>query len=865
MRNNRHFKLEAKAPAGLRRFISDRVDARQLGESNSIVLSIARTGKFYDPRYGDFEITKEMLLSMVTNFDADTYGQKIFFDVSHEPSKGVAGEIVSLKLEGNTLRGEVKFTEYGVDAIKKRSMVYVSPEFDENFEDNEQRNQHGPTLLGAALTPRPVIKNQTPIQLSEAGLKDSPPTYLDKTIIKLLNEEGKNTMKKLLAELKKALAKLSLPEAFVLQLSQSFESIAGAMAEEEVQRKLLTEYIAQGTVMAKTLSEAGDSGTTINFDTAGIEKLLGDNQSQSKGLSAEDVTKILSDNAKQIETTKAEQKQKLDANIKLFNTAIDESEGLKSLSDEQMKVVKAGADMITADLTADQVTRLSENQISAGNQMVVSNNLVNLGYGATGIVHQNEQHDIVSLQAEINKSLRGTSTHTQGALLLTEEGKEHAFVTKVLSEFDRLQAPRLVRERKMLAGGEASTSDTNLPAGFQRTVIREALSDLRVLNLIQTLTDPGATATTQIPYETRDQEAVQNGGIVFEGNPIHRASVAQEMDLAYILPTKLAMLVSNEVMHFTRASQVNWDAYGRNVEMNARIVRELIVARICNEMQRSADAYAAIDVVAEAFDTQLPAATGLIKTANFPIVRPHQQRDLKGNNVGAIENVFTIVHNGAPLVQYDGSGTQSAGIYYSITNYNLGYIQLLDQTGAVISATDTGTNTITYSYATNVARFDTDNGSVDIEKHLNGLLRTFGQQKALLAQDRFVTPNFMMMSHTLNNTASNATAFEAQSKRNGTDTNNDGDLEMIKNIPSFSTNAPGIDMGDERAIIGQRGTLTYTIAKPFVTGQPFEAVDSTGRPIGKKQAYGEEYSAIKVPTPIRHRLTSVLAYSFTGR
>ncbi|MGC8170020.1 hypothetical protein, partial [Salmonella enterica] len=64
---------------------------------------------------------------------------------------------------------------------------------------------------------------------------------------------------------------------------------------------------------------------------------------------------------------------------------------------------------------------------------------------------------------------------------------------------------------------------------------------------------------------------------------------------------------------------------------------------------------------------------------------------------------------------------------------------------------------------------------------------------------------------------------------------------------------------------GQRGLLGYTIAKPFVTGQPFEMTDSQGRPIGKRQAYGEEYSAIKVPKPVANRMTSVLAYSASNR
>jgi hypothetical protein len=54
-------------------------------------------------------------------------------------------------------------------------------------------------------------------------------------------------------------------------------------------------------------------------------------------------------------------------------------------------------------------------------------------------------------------------------------------------------------------------------------------------------------------------------------------------------------------------------------------------------------------------------------------------------------------------------------------------------------------------------------------------------------------------------------------------------------MPAYSTNAPGVDMGSERVLIGQRGLLGYVVAKPFVTGQPFEAVDSTGAPIGKNK------------------------------
>ena len=44
----------------------------------------------------------------------------------------------------------------------------MSPDFTFNYVDNETLNEYGPTLFGAGLTNRPVIKNMEPvIQLSE--------------------------------------------------------------------------------------------------------------------------------------------------------------------------------------------------------------------------------------------------------------------------------------------------------------------------------------------------------------------------------------------------------------------------------------------------------------------------------------------------------------------------------------------------------------------------------------------------------------------------------------------------------------------------------------------------------------------------
>ena len=103
---------------------------------------------------------------------------------------------------------------------------------------------------------------------------------------------------------------------------------------------------------------------------------------------------------------------------------------------------------------------------------------------------------------DILVNLRNSSQHALGQLSLSDEVSP--FVNNVLAAFDNLNMPQLLAERRRLAAGSSTTSDVSLPIGFQRTVIREALSDLRILDLVQTLTDPSASMTTNIPYETRN-------------------------------------------------------------------------------------------------------------------------------------------------------------------------------------------------------------------------------------------------------------------------------------------------------------------------------------------------------------------------
>ena len=119
----RHFYLtSAGTQAGeIRHCISSVI--RLSEEKDTTWVTVTRTGRFTDPRYGVFDITRSMLQEMVRNFEADTYGQKIFIDISHKPADGAAGEVLKLAVEGDRLRAQVKWTPFGREAIRARGLT----------------------------------------------------------------------------------------------------------------------------------------------------------------------------------------------------------------------------------------------------------------------------------------------------------------------------------------------------------------------------------------------------------------------------------------------------------------------------------------------------------------------------------------------------------------------------------------------------------------------------------------------------------------------------------------------------------------------------------------------------------------------
>ncbi|NDC95056.1 hypothetical protein EB118_13850 [bacterium] len=235
-----------------------------LGEEERVrSMQILRTGAFSDPRYGRFEITKEMLGQMVKNFTEGVRGVIPALDYKHDSDDVAAGWFKRLWLsdEGNELWADIEMTPKGEKILGDKEFGYVSADFDTEYKDNETLQNFGCVLLGAGLTNRPVIKRmESVIQLSE---KEKDP--VSEKISKLVKEgypqeqavaialdmerkgklsEGEKQMEEKMKEME---AKLSEMEA---KLAESEKMCGEYKAKlEEMEKKAMPEMKPEGEMM----------------------------------------------------------------------------------------------------------------------------------------------------------------------------------------------------------------------------------------------------------------------------------------------------------------------------------------------------------------------------------------------------------------------------------------------------------------------------------------------------------------------------------------------------------------------------------------------------------------------------------------
>lgn len=139
-------------------------------------IQILRAGKYHHPVYGEFEIKASDISKMKENFDKKIRGVDLALDFAHESHLEAAAWILALhpNSDNTELWADVTWTPKGQAAVLNREYRYVSADFVFNFQNNETLESFGPTLNGAALTNRPVIKEMAPvIELSEGGGKSA--------------------------------------------------------------------------------------------------------------------------------------------------------------------------------------------------------------------------------------------------------------------------------------------------------------------------------------------------------------------------------------------------------------------------------------------------------------------------------------------------------------------------------------------------------------------------------------------------------------------------------------------------------------------------------------------------------------------
>jgi len=137
------------------------------GDVATSEVQIAKTGKFKDPRYGDFSITTGDFAKWISNFKGLVLGQDklgLPVDVDHSPEKKgtteAAGWVTELEARSDELWATVAWNTLGRELVGDRRYAYLSPSYQHDFKD-EQGKSHGTALVGVALTNRPFLTMAT--------------------------------------------------------------------------------------------------------------------------------------------------------------------------------------------------------------------------------------------------------------------------------------------------------------------------------------------------------------------------------------------------------------------------------------------------------------------------------------------------------------------------------------------------------------------------------------------------------------------------------------------------------------------------------------------------------------------------------
>lgn len=200
--------------------------------SNNI--QILRTGTFFHEGQ-HIEVKKSDLNNMIKNFKNEVRGIDLMLDFSHESEKEAAAWFTDLFLseDGKELWATVDWTNDGSESVKEKKYRYISADFNFSYKDNETLKEYGPTLLGAGLTNRPVVKKMNPTILSEENYNNT--------------KENKMNFEE---EFNKAKAKNEKLEKEMAELKESMKDSKFSEKEADLKKREETVKLAEDKIEA---------------------------------------------------------------------------------------------------------------------------------------------------------------------------------------------------------------------------------------------------------------------------------------------------------------------------------------------------------------------------------------------------------------------------------------------------------------------------------------------------------------------------------------------------------------------------------------------------------------------------------------
>jgi phage I-like protein len=263
-------------------------------------VKILYTGKFYHEMYGEFKVTDEHLTNAVYNFkhfngsrkDADgrpalpvNYEHPSGHDTDPEKNKN-SGLILSLKKKGGELWAKVWWTERAREYIEKKEYQWISPEFHDNWTD-ENKKEKGFTILGMALTNYPFLKkNQLAIALSD---KDR--LFLTSRGDNAQTEEKQMELETLLKAVRDALGLKDEDD-----IIEAIKGLKDSKVEQELTDKLkaVTTELTETKKSLKDASGGQDEQIKALSDTVdNLKELVKDGQEARKELSENKATSLV--------------------------------------------------------------------------------------------------------------------------------------------------------------------------------------------------------------------------------------------------------------------------------------------------------------------------------------------------------------------------------------------------------------------------------------------------------------------------------------------------------------------------------------------------------------------------------------------